>query len=278
MPSGTIDGRLAAGTLIGVHPGVYALGVAREDALASCLAALLATGPAAVVSHWSAGHLWRLDVQWRPPVHVTVTTGDRRPPGIHVHRSKTFAPRDTRRHHAIKLTSPARTALDLAPALGDRKRTRLVNDLIRRKLLRPVELADVVTRNPLHPGSRLLLPLIDDPAGVTASPLEDLFLEFCRRHDLPTPLLNVVVNGYEVDALFEPERVIVELDSWQFHSDRTAFHSDRTRDNANLVSGHITVRYTHHSLTSDPEHEAGQLRAILDSRRAHGSGRTRRAP
>jgi very-short-patch-repair endonuclease len=266
MPAGTIDARVHSGALVALHEAVYEYGPPRHDALAQAIAAQLAGGSAAVVSHSSAAHLWGLEIAWRLPVHVTLTRGQRRTPGVAVHRSRSLGSRDIRTHRGIRTTSPARTALDLAPLLADRKRTRLVNDLLRRKLMSPDHLRDVIGRNPRHPGSKLLRPSIEDPTGATASALEDLFVELCRRHGLPTPRLNATVDGREVDALFESQKVIVELDSWQFHGDRAAFGNDRERDLVHLTSGFVTVRLTHQNLTAGAGRAAARLHAILRSR------------
>jgi very-short-patch-repair endonuclease len=97
---------------------------------------------------------------------------------------------------------------------------------------------------------------------------------FCDRFGFPRPKVNVKINGYEVDAFFEAEGVIVELDSWGFHQDRDSFENDRNRDVDNLVTGLVTYRLTWDRMIGDPEHEARRLGKVLKSR---GSGRARRS-
>ena len=103
--------------------------------------------------------------------------------------------------------------------------------------------------------------------GLTRSALEDEFKRFCRRHDLPIPAFNRRIAGREVDAYFEAERVIVELDSWGFHSSRASFERDRAKDVEALIEGIPTVRVTHRRLTNEGGAEAERLRRILDARR-----------
>ncbi len=129
------------------------------------------------------------------------------------------------------------------------------------------QLTDVVARFSNHPGCRHLLEAVHGVGAPTRSELEDAFLTFCRQYDLPIPLVNTRVAGHEVDALFADERVIVELDGWDFHRDRYAFEDDRERDADTLAVGLVTVRITWERLTHRPDREASRLGAILSSRR-----------
>jgi very-short-patch-repair endonuclease len=83
---------------------------------------------------------------------------------------------------------------------------------------------------------------------------------------LPKPEINVGIAGYEVDVLFREQRVIVELDGYEFHGTRQAFERDRERDTAMLAAGLITVRITWERLTRGPKQEAERLSAILAAR------------
>ena len=165
---------------------------------------------------------------------------------------------------AIRVTSPARTLLDCAAGqLTDEQLTRVVNDARRARLCSLAALAELLARHPNHPAARRLHLFADPASPLTASPLEDRFAAFCARHGLPTPAFNVRVRGLEVDALFAAERLIVELDSWEFHQDRNAFETDRRRDAITLAAGYGTVRITTERLDDD---EADRLRHILNSR------------
>lgn len=186
--------------------------------------------------------------------------------GIQVHRGR-LQRRDIDRQLGLPVTSPARTVLDNAPDLTDKALTRAVNDLRRQHYLNLEALKDALDRWPRHPAACRLRPLVENPPGPTASEFEDRFGAFCQEFGLPQPLVNTVVAGYEVDAYFPAERVIVELDGWDFHSSRRSFDSDRERDAAMLALGIVTVRVTWARLIGAPEREAARLRAILEARR-----------
>ena len=181
-------------------------------------------------------------------------------------RAGRLATNDVRIHFGIRVTSPARTLLDCAPRMGVRALTRAVNDARIARRLRMLDLVDVVKRNPHHPGAARLAPLLGTGAP-TRSPLEDKFLRFCKRFGLPRPNVNTTVGGHEVDAFFEAERVIVELDGYESHSDPSTFESDRERDAHALASGLPTIRITEKRLDNAPAREAERLHAILRARR-----------
>jgi hypothetical protein len=174
---------------------------------------------------------------------------------------------DIRSRNRIPVTSPARTLLDCAPRLQDKTLTRAVNDARRRLGLRLSDLADVADRNPSHPGSIRIRTFAAATGGPTRSEWEDAFPAFCRRFGLPAPLMGAFVVGFEVDALFPNEKLIVELDSWQFHSDRASFEGDRDRDATTLATGFGTVRITWERMRDRPATEAERLQQILRRRR-----------
>jgi hypothetical protein len=221
---------------------VYGVGRPATTALERASAAVLACGERAALSHHAALALWGL-AKWSWVMEVTVPRR-RRPSGVKVHTSGGLIGRDIRTHQGIRVTSPARTILDCAPGLTDKALTRAVNDGRRTVGLRPHHLADVIERFPNHPGARRLNPFVDAKGGPTRSEWEDAFPAFCKQFELPEPVMSTWVAGYEADALFPDEKIVIELDSWEFHSDRQAFESDRDRDVDRLVAGFVTVRIT----------------------------------
>jgi hypothetical protein len=262
-----IDYRLKVRRLIPVHAGVYAVGHVSATPVARAAAAVLACGEGAALSHGSAASLWGFFNRWGESYEVIATSARRRP-GIRVHRSATVTRRDLTRQLGIRVTTPARTVLDISPRLTDKRLTRVVNDACHARQLNLSDLAEVLTRNPFHPGAKRLTPFVKAPRGMTRSELEDAFVAFAQRYGLPAPAINTHVNGHEADALFEHERVIVEIDSWEFHRDRTSFESDRNRDAELLAAGFQTVRVTDERLKESPESEARRLHSILAARRA----------
>lgn len=261
-----IDRQVKAGRLHRVHRGVYAVGRPARTALERASAAVLACGAGAALSHSSALALWELQDRWPRRLEVTVA-GHRRPSGIRTHCYVDLERRDLRRHKGIRVTSPARALLDCAPRLSDKRLPRAVNEARRRGLLGQAELADVIVRSPRHRGARRLAQFVEGRSGPTRSEWEDAFPAFCRRFGLPEPVMAAKVAGYEVDALFPREHVIVELDSWAFHSTREAFERDRERDVNTLAAGFATIRLTWQRMHGRPHEEAARLHHILKRRR-----------
>jgi very-short-patch-repair endonuclease len=127
------------------------------------------------------------------------------------------------------------------------------------------QLADVVQRNPNHRGTPLLIPLLAETrTGITRSEIEDTWKQMAKDYNLPRFLTNVPLpGGYVADVLFPEHGLIVELDSWEFHSDRISFESNRDRDADNLAHGLPTIRVTHERMKADPAKEAERVRQTL---------------
>ena len=200
LGSRAIQERVAAGRLIRVHLGVYAVGHLPVNPLARAAAAVLACGPGAALSHSWAAVLWRMCERFTGLPEVTVSSLRRRP-GIRVHRSSTLTPADVTIQHGIRTTSPSRTLLDIAPCLTDAALMRAVNDGRLAGYLRFDALAGLLARSPGVPGAARLERLISGETP-TRSRWEDSFKRFLRRFGLPMPAMNVWVEGYEVDAWF----------------------------------------------------------------------------
>jgi hypothetical protein len=228
-------------------------------------AAVLACGPGAALSHGSAMTLWGYWKRWDQPFEVTVP-GDRRTKAIHVHRSSTLHRRDLTTHVGIRVTSPARTLFDVSPRLDDKALKRAVNNALHSEWLAESRLAELLTRLAHLQPARRIAPLIGLEGTPTRSGWEDEFPAFCRDQGLPTPVMGAGIQGFVVDALFTAERVIVELDSWDFHKGAIAFETDRERDAETLAQGFVTVRITSERISQAPHREAKRLRAILEAR------------
>jgi very-short-patch-repair endonuclease len=256
-----------SGRLFRVFEGVYAVGRPPTRPIERISAAVLACGKDAAASHESAAFLWGLRKEFRAPVDVVAPGGHRRP-GIRSHRSTRLARQDLRRHQGIPLTSPARTLLDVAPHLNRRELRRAVSQARISGHLKLEALADVVARFPRHPGARRLRQdVLDSDAGPTRSEFEEAFLELTREFGLPRPTLNTRVAGYEVDALFAEERVVVELDGWQYHRDRGIWEQDRRKDADLVAARFVPVHITWERMSEGPATEAARLRRIIDAQR-----------
>jgi very-short-patch-repair endonuclease len=255
------------GLLHPIHRGVYAVGRPPTTPIERAHAAVLACGPGAALCCSAAMTNWGFWNRWELPFEVFVPS-DRRPSGIRTRRFKAVHRRDIRRQHGILTTTPARTLFDLAPRLTPQQLTRAVNNALHTSFLTANQLHEFLTRHPCPALARFA----DTSHGLTRSELEDAFGDFCRRYFLPEPSFNVLINGYLADAYFPQQRVIVELDSWQFHSTRIDFEKDRDRDADQLASDIPTVRITYERLTAA---EAARLQRILALR---DSTATRAAP
>lgn len=260
-----IDHRIRARRLIPVHSGVYAVGHVPALPQDRAYGALLACGPEAVLSHNSAATLYGIYRLWDLPFEVTVPTARRRG-GIKIHRAR-LARTDVGLELGIRVTSPARTLLDMAPRMSRRQRARAFNHLRLDHGLTTQHLEDVLRRFPGHPGGGRVAPLAGMRRRPTRSRLERKFHRFCEHHGLPEPQLNVEINGREVDAFFEEERLIVEVDGYDVHSGPASFEEDRERDASMLALDLPTVRVTEERLDDAPQREAERLHAILEQRR-----------
>ena len=263
-----IQHRLRIGRLIRVYYGVYAVGRLPTTVHDEAAGALLACGPSAVLSHSSAAALWGITATWCKPFEITITGADRRPTGLRVHRVTSLPRADVTRRFGLAVTTAARTALDIAPDGGGARVVRVVNDLRHRRMLTVGQLAAATRRHPRHPGVAFVAPIISEDHGYTQSELEDRFPAFVKRHGLPQPLHNAMVAGHRVDAFFQVERVIVELDGYDFHRTRESFEADRVRDAKILAVTQIpTVRITGRRMRDDERGIAEDLHAVLVARR-----------
>jgi Transcriptional regulator, AbiEi antitoxin/Protein of unknown function (DUF559) len=265
----TIGRRLEAGRLHRLHREVYAVSDPRVGSRGRWMAAVLACGDGALLSHRSAASLWGL---MRPSrvVDVTAASGRRRP-GIAVHECGIFE-EDRSLLAGIPVTSLARTIFDLAEVVDEDQLRRLSEEADRLGLLCVPELEAVCARCPGRRALRPIRRLIEDVhmPETTRSPLEDRVLDLCRKYELPAPATNVIVLGHEVDAFWPREKLIVEADSVAFHSHRAAFESDRARDAARQVEGYRVIRLTHRRLEREPSRVADELRRLLDMGRKDG--------
>jgi len=264
LDDNAIAWRVRKARLFPVHRAVYAVGHPPRLPLERAAAAVLACGPGAALSHLGALALWGFSKTW-PDTFDVIVAVNRRPQRITTHRYTGLLRRDVAVQLGIRATSAARTVLDCAPLLDD---PRAIPDALHGPFLTQRQLADVRARFPTHPGAKLLDPFLEAGSNPTRSPFEDDFLTFCERHNLPKPLTNVRVAGHTVDALFPEQRLIVELDGWEFHSDREAFETDRERDADTLAAGYRTLRVTWDRLHDNGrgDAEAARLKRMLGLR------------
>lgn len=230
------------------------------------MAAVLACGDGALLSHRSASELWGIGSHGEIRIDVTVPDrSGRRRPNIAIHRPRTLRDKDRVTLDGIPVTTPARTLLDLAGVVGPRRLEAAFRDADRRGLLDPPVLEELCALSPRRRGVRHLRALVAAyrPTPETRSALEHRFVQLCRRAGLPQPAVNVPAGGYEVDALWPAQRLVVELDGYAFHHDRDSFERDRVRDEALQLAGYRVVRVTHRRLVEDPDSIVGSIRSLL---------------
>ncbi len=267
LSDSAISGRAATGRLHRVHRGVYAVGHPLLPARGAWMAAVLACGRGAVLSHASAGALWDLRQTASAAIDVTVhRSGRAARHRLRVHRPYALRGDEVTVRHGIPVTTAARTILDLAEVLRERPLERVLDQAEQQRLTDVRSLLALARTRPTHRGARRLLgALATHTPGttITRSGLEERFLALCRAHAFPVPRVNHRVEGFEVDFLFAAERVVVETDSWRFHGDRESFESDRARDAILAGAGYRTLRFTDDQLTRGAPGVVRALQAVL---------------
>jgi very-short-patch-repair endonuclease len=269
--AGAIEKRVRAGRMHRLHAGVYLVGhrlISREG---RWMAAVLASGPDAVLSHWSAAALWAIRPTSRTTIDVTVPHDTRSSKLIRRHVSALPADEVTVAD-GIPVTTVPRTIFDLAATEPLDVVKALLREAEFRELHDRLSLWDLVERYPGRRGIRrvkaALEALKDEPVDERKSRLEERFDPFRRRYDLPRPRFNqwILVGDkrFQVDCLWPDQRQIVELDGWEGHKTRTAFREDRARDRILRVHGYGVTRLTWNQLDDEPETIAADLRVLLE--------------
>lgn len=257
VPEHAIDYRLKKARLRALHRGVYATGpVAARYQMEA--AAVLACGDGAVLSHRTASALWELTPppRRRAPVDVTGPRSLRGPRcGVLIHGADRIERDEIDRKYGLPITSPARTLLDLASCAGGDELERALARADRRRVVTRNALAAMLARHPGRRGSRTLRALLGEPCApaMTRSEAEARFLRLVRKGAVPGPHTNVMVEGLEVDFVWQEERLVVEIDGFVFHAGRTAFERDRRRDGVLAAAGFRVIRFTWRQLTDEPE-------------------------
>lgn len=234
------------------------------------MAAVLSSGPDAVLSHWSAAHLWMIRPNSRSTIDVTVPRKSRTWKGIRRHHS--HLPKDeVTVEEGIPVTSVPRTILDLAATESADVVENLLRESEYRQLSDRLSLPDLIARYPGRRGTRkvhlALERLQEEPEGRKRSRLEERFAPFLRRHHLPLPRFNDQIflgnKRFQVDCHWPEVRQIAELDGWDGHSTRTAFREDRARDRRLAAAGYPVTRITWNQLDDEPMEIAADLRSLL---------------
>jgi hypothetical protein len=262
--------RVEIGRLRPAHAGVYAVGHSPLTDRGIGMAAVLACGDGAVLSHRSAAILWGIWVRERrlPEITVAHATGDGhrgRRKGIKIHRSR-WLPDDHRTiRYAIPVTTPSRTLLDLAGVHSAARLRRAFEAADRLELLDLDSSSRLCNAATGRKGVGRLRALVAEHRELpwARSELERRFLRLIDSAGIPRPAVNVEVEGFEVDMFWPDARVVVELDSYSFHRGRAAFERDRRRDAALQVAGHHVLRVTDRRMKREAGHVVTEPRGHL---------------
>jgi hypothetical protein len=266
----TVDRWLRRGRLHRLHAGVYAVGhplVSREG---RWMAAVMACGPGAVLSHLSAAELWGVRQPGSHAIEVTAPPKSRSRAGVLRHAAALPADEVTT-ENGIPVTTVPRTIFDLASVLRIDAVEHGLRQSERLRLYDALSLEDLLGRYPGRQGNKTVRECLrrrrELPAGVSREELEARFLAFLDRFGIPRPRLNAWLTlgsrRYQVDCLWPVQRLIVELDGWGTHGTRSAFEGDRDRDRRLTAAGYRGTRVTWRQLHEIPADIAVDLRAML---------------
>jgi very-short-patch-repair endonuclease len=262
-----IKHRVEKGLLHQVRRGVYAVGRPNLTRYGRWMAAVLACGPDAVLSHESAAVLWGIRRGEPSTVEVAVPRRAARcAPGCTVHR-RALAPGDITERHGIPVTTPTRSLLDLARRLGPRELEAAVNQADKLDLVDPEALRSALDAMKGRQGVRALRTLLDRRTfTLTDSELERRFLRIVRKAGLPKPRTQARVNGFRVDFYWPDLKLVVETDGLRYHRTPAQQANDRRRDQAHAAAGLTPLRFTHAQVAFEPPYVLRTLKAVAERR------------
>ncbi len=259
--------RIRVGRLHQIHRGVYAVGRPEITREGRWMAAVLACGPGAVLSHGNAAVLWGLSEGQRGPIEISVPRTRRcRIPQLTVHRRHPKALADATTHNRIPVTGPVRTLVDLAARAARPELETLINQADKLDLIHPEQLRSALDNLKGEPGVPALREVLDlSTFTLTDSELERLFLPIARRVGLPNPETRQYVNGFRVDFYWPDLGLVVETDGLRYHRTPAQQARQALRDNAHVESGLTPLRFTHAQVRYQPGYVEATLARIVGS-------------
>jgi len=220
------------------------------------MAALLACGDGAVLSHSSAAALWRIGDERGGLVEVSLPSlSRRRRPGIRIHRRPSLAERDLTREYGIPVTTPVQTLIDMALRLDRSGVERMVNEADKYNVTHPPQLRRALDARGGEPGAARLRFILDRRTfRLTKEELERRFLPLALKAGLPVPLTGQFVNEFEVDFYWPDLSLVVETDGLRYHRTPAEQARDRLRDQIHTATGLTPLRFTHEQVRYEPDH------------------------
>lgn len=231
LSDATIDRLVAKCYLLREHRSVYVVGFRANVPLGAETSALLAAGEGAVLSHLTAANLFKL-LSYQGPVHVTTANRQlARSNGLIAHRSASLQSADVQTFERLPITSRARTLLDIAELISERQLERALDEALRSRNTHK-QITELLERTKGRRRMSVLAALVHERAGSTRSRSEneERFLALIRKAGLPHPEMNVPLHGFTVDFLWREQRVVFEVDGYDYHRGRFEFNRDRRKD------------------------------------------------
>jgi very-short-patch-repair endonuclease len=266
-----VQARVSTGRLHRVHQGVFTVGHAVLPEEGHFLAAVLACGPAAVLSHRSAAALWRIGPQESGPIDVTAANRRGRvPKGIRAHRDGALVVGERTEFRGVPCTTPARTLIDLGGIVPTDRLKRALAEAEVRRLIRHQAVRALIQRHRGRRGVarlRLLLDEVHPSTKRTRSELERMFLDMCGRSELLQPEVNVKLEvergSLEADFLWRDAALIMEADGREYHDTDSAFLNDRRREQELELAGWRVSHCTWAQVELEPRRLAHTIRGLL---------------
>lgn len=257
-----IDHRIARGRLHPIHRGVYAVGRPELSRHGDMMAAVLACGPNAAISHETAAELWRLRRAERGPIEVSVPRARRpRRSGLRVHQRTILVPGAVTECEGVPVTSVTLVLVDLAGRLRPRHLEAAVNMADSLDLLDAERLRATLEEFPRVKGVAPLRRLLDREAfRLTDSELERMFRQLASGAGLPPPDTQEGIDGFRVDFVWPDVGLVVETDSLRYHRTAVTQRRDALRDHTHLLGDRESVRFTHFQIAHEKSHVVRALR------------------
>lgn len=251
-----IKHRIAIGRLHRVRQGVFLVGRPGLTEHGRWMAAVLACGDGAVLSHSSAAALWRIGFEARSVIEVSLPSPSRRRrPGLRIHRRLSLQDRDVTSEYGISVTTPIQTLIDMALRLDRPGVERMINEADKYDLTHPPELRRALDARQGEPGVAALRDILDRRTfRLTKEELERRFLPLAAKAGLPVPLTGQFVNEFEVDFYWPDLGLVVETDGLRYHRTPAEQARDRLRDQAHTAAGLTQLRFTHEQVRYEPEY------------------------
>jgi len=225
------------------------------------MAAIIACGSGAVLSHSSAAALWRVGPEKPGLIELSLPSPSRRRrPGLLIHRRPSLRDCDTTAEFGIPVTTPVQTLIDLTLRLDRAGIERMINEADKYNLAHPPGIRRALDERIGEPGVARLRQILDRRTfRLTKEELERRFLPLAAKAGLPVPLTGQWVNEFEVDFYWPDLGLVVETDGLRYHRTPAEQARDRLRDQAHTAAGLTQLRFTHEQVRYEPEHVAGIL-------------------